>query len=184
MISQIGTRLKQEFDPLENFICLTIVAPKNYEETNFEFAKYMIDRGAEGLYVTTNHPYSFLVQKLQEKNIPVDKLYFIDGVSGESGEDFEDCIYLDSLENLTGLGILINHVMAGTTGKKFLIIDSLSTLLLYNAAGSLAKFAHFLTARMKMWGVSGIFITLKDQSDPLLVSHLSQVCDKILDLSS
>jgi len=185
MKSKIGITIRQELDPLDNFVCLSLVAPQNHEQANYAFAKYMTERGAQGLYVTTNNPYQFLKKKLVQNGVQTDRLYFIDGISQPANPGATaDCIYLDHLENLTTLGILINHILSTAAGQKFLIIDSFSTLLLYNAANSLAKFAHFLTARMKSWGVCGIYISLKGQSDPLLISHLNQICDKVLDLSS
>lgn len=181
----IDAQLKKELGGMDKFICLMVVNSSNQHEANYSFIKHMLARGANGVYVTTNNPYPIMAEKLSKEGIPVDRMFFIDGVSNEvRGKEPKNCLYLDHLENLTGLGIMLNHTLSTAKGKNFLVIDSMSTLLLYNAAGCLAKFAHFLTARMKMWGVSGVYLSLKDQSDPLLMSHLSQICDKIIDLSS
>ena len=68
------------------------------------------------------------------------------------------------------------------TKKKFLFLDSLSTLSIHNSAGSVNQFAHFLTANMREWGVIGVIISLERETERDLIDELAQFCDLSVEL--
>ena len=67
-------------------------------------------------------------------------------------------------------------------GKKFLFLDSLSTLLIYNAPGSLAKFTHFLMTRVKLLGLNGVFMVVEKEIDEKLLSEIVHFSDRVIRL--
>ena len=78
--------------------------------------------------------------------------------------------------------ILVNLLMAIPGEDKFLFFDSLSTLLLYNQMGVVAKFVHFLSGKMRVWKVRGVIISLKREHDKDLIDELKGFCDLTLNL--
>ncbi len=63
--------------------------------------------------------------------------------------------------------------------NKFLFLDSLSTLLMYNKPEIVAQFAHFLVTRLRRVGLIGIIISIEKQIDEKLLYLLVEICDKI-----
>ncbi len=172
-----------------DFIVLINVRAEDYLKTNIAVLKTIVnDEGLPGVYITVNKPYRTMERVLQENGIKTDKIYFIDCITKTAGGDTKDggkhVFYLDSAQNLTGLGLAMSEMIQSIPSKdKFLFLDSLSTLLLYHNYGTVAKFSHFLTARMRNWGLRGIFVSIERETDPKLIDQLAQFCDVVVDLN-
>jgi hypothetical protein len=93
----------------------------------------------------------------------------------------EDCLFVSSPESLTELSIAINESVKNKGSKnRFIFFDSLSTLLLYNQAGTVTKFAHFLLGKMKTDCVETIVISLEKEMDEKMINQLSVFVDKVI----
>lgn len=170
----------------EDFICLVVTDSERYQETNLEILRYMTSDPRNCIYVTMNKPYERLVHDLSVAGIDTNQMAFIDAVTlevGGSPKEEANCIYLDTFANLTYLSIAINRLVSQLPGDDFLFLDSLSTLLLYNKMGDVARFFHFMSGRMRMWKTKGIFISIKKEEDELLFKQIAPFCDKVIDLS-
>ena len=182
------SKLKSELNKLpKGFVVLVTVNSKEYFRTNIEIIKFLAnDENVPGVYVTVNKPYQVMIKVLKENKINTKSLKFIDcitSVAGGKPEKTEDCLFISSPQNLTDLGVAMDQALkALPEDDKFLFLDSLSTLLIYNSVGTVAKFSHFLTSRMKLMGLRGVLISLEGETDPQLLSQLSQFCDGVIDL--
>lgn len=65
-------------------------------------------------------------------------------------------------------------------GKKFLVIDSISTLLAYNKAEKIIYFLHALSSALPVLGADAVFIGLKNEESKALQQISSQFCDKVI----
>lgn len=172
-----------------DFIVLINVKAENYLKTNMEVLRVLANEDdLPGVYITINKPYSAMKRILEENKIKTEKLYFIDCITKTAGGKVEETekgvLYMDSPQNLTGLGVAMGEaVRAIPEDNKFLFLDSLSTLLLYHNSGTVAKFSHFLTGRMRMWGLRGILISIEKEADPQFTSQLAQFCDTVVSLN-
>jgi KaiC/GvpD/RAD55 family RecA-like ATPase len=172
----------------KDFIVLINVRAENYLRTNIEVLRVLANEdNLPGVYITINKPYVVMKRILEENKIKTDKLYFVDCITktagGEADEGEKNVFYMDSPQNLTGLGVAMGEaVRAIPEDNKFLFMDSLSTLLLYHNSGTVAKFSHFLTGRMRMWGLRGILISIEKEADPQFTSQLAQFCDTVVSL--
>ena len=169
----------------EPFVVLFIATPTKYLEQNLELLRDFVNRRKmAGIYVTVNRPYESLVSMLKGEKVDTARMFFIDMVSKmpqDKPSRTGNCIFMGSATNLTDLSVAISQaVSANTKDKKFIFLDSLSTMLIYNEAGSLAKFSHFLTSRLREWNVDGVFISLDTKSDKELTEKLSQFCDRVV----
>lgn len=186
--SGIQKKLKTELKSLDqNYIALVLAEAKVYQETNIALLQYMIDeKNIPGVYVTINKPYNTMKRILENEGINTDMIIFIDAISKSAGgtiEKAENCLFIGSPENLTDISVALTEAtQAIPSDKKFVFFDSLSTLLLYNNMGTVARFTHFLTGKMRAWGVEGILISVEKESDEVLLSQLSQFCDKVITL--
>lgn len=63
------------------------------------------------------------------------------------------------------------HIAVGKLKEeKFLLLDSLSTLLIYNDSKAVSKFAHLLTEKMRRWDTQGSLLTVEMNAEKDVVS--------------
>ncbi|MBL7100560.1 MAG: hypothetical protein ISS23_01255 [Nanoarchaeota archaeon] len=169
----------------ENFVVMAIVPFKHFEEFNLHLLSFLVKKyNARGSYITINRPYKSMVQLLKKQNINVRNLFFIDCITKELRErkNVENCYFVGSPSNLTEIAIALDPVFKENK-QKFIFLDSLDTLTVYNSVESVIKFAHFLTGKVRLHDISGVLLAVHENSDKRLVTELAQFCDKVIDLS-
>ena len=113
------------------------------EELQEKIKRVIKDRNSiPGIYVSLNKPQKSAEEYLIKNNINTDKLFFIDCVTQEKTR--EDVLHISPRE-LEKLSFAINTFIKDIKGKKFLVIDALSTLLIYNNENKVASFVKEIT---------------------------------------
>lgn len=166
-------------------IILVLAKAENYTRAVLQLIEVSVNIKKEpGVYVTLNKPYATM-KKLLENKVDLRMLIFIDAFTQPAGgrsEKAEGVLFLSNAEDLTGLSIALDQAVKSIPSKqKFVFFDSLSTLLIYNKSGSVAKFIHFLTCKMRLWEIDGVFISL-DEEDDQVITKLKMYCDNIIRL--
>jgi len=188
--SKITDQIRKEVKGLpDNYIILFVTDSEKYIETNMAILKiFLNEKKYSGIYITVNRPYITLVEFLKKNQIKLDNIFFIDCITKTGGgrpEITEDCLYLTSPHNLTELGIALTQAMDAMKGKpgKFLFLDSLSMMAIYNSFTTLAQFSHFLTTRIRLSKLkAGILISLEKEVDEKLLLILKELCDKVVEV--
>jgi hypothetical protein len=181
-----------------NKVVLFLVDPKKYMDINLQIIKIAIKNNKfSGIYITINRPFSTLVNIMEKHDIDTDKIFFIDcitkmvpspkGISLTQGKKFEkkeNCIFIPSPSRLTEIGLALSEALSGmkNPSNKFLYLDSLSTLSIYNDLSTIAKFVHFLTTRIRLFGVVGLIMCVEKKMDDKLFNILSEVCDMTIEV--
>jgi hypothetical protein len=90
-----------------------------------------------GIYVSLNKTHGSIDNLLTKDKINTSKLFYIDCVTQEQKEDEVMYIHPTQLDTLkSAIDIFIKEI----PGEKFLILDALSTLLIYNHENKVAQF--------------------------------------------
>ncbi|MFH1174848.1 MAG: DUF835 domain-containing protein [archaeon] len=121
--------------------------------------------GKVGIYVSLNKTQKSMEDLLRKQNIDTDKLFFVDCVTTERVRD--DVLHI-SPEQLDLLSAAIRAFFSEIPGDKFLIIDALSTLLIYNNENKVAKFVKELTDAATRADVAVVAFSPKTQEEELL----------------
>lgn len=178
-------KLNEELDKLpEKSVVLVITSAKNFEETSLKLLSIMLEKYKEGGYITVNKPYQSMVKLLKSNNINERNVFFVDCVTEylrEKEKTSKNCYFVDSPADLTEIGIALDPIFKDKT-HKFLVLDSVDLLTVYNDADSVVKFAHFLTGKLRMHNMGGVLLALKEKSDKKFLDELGQFCDKIITL--
>jgi len=169
----------------EGDVVLILTSAENYMASIVDVLKTLINKkGRQCVYVTVNRPYNDIQNVLEKGKINTDNIFFIDLISKTANREqskAKNCLFIDSPESLTDLSIAITEAIGNLKGKKkFIFLDSLSTMLIYNQAGTLARFAHFLIGKMRNAAVEMIIISLEKEMDQALVSQISTFVDKVI----
>ncbi len=181
-VSEFQDQIKE----LKEFVALATVNPRDYQKINIGIIKKLVNEDkTPGVYVTLNKPYKTLKSLFEREKIDSSLILFIDAVTNTKDKRLEktkDCLYIGSPENLSDISVAMDEAVRAVPGeKKFVFFDSLSTLLIYNQPGTIAKFIHFLAGKMREWGVKGIIISLEKGANKELIDKLSQFCDVSFD---
>ncbi len=94
-----------------------------------------------------------------------------------------NCVFCQP-QALTNISIALTSAIESLPkdNDKLLILDTLSTLMLYNEAGTVTRFAHVLTEKLRAWGVKSVILTLEEETDKKIIAQLGQFCDKTINI--
>ena len=186
-MAEAGDEFKKSVKDLKKYIVLATVDAKLYQKTNLGIIKHLIDKeNIPGVYVSLNKPYETMKEIFKKDKIDTRMVIFIDAVTKTTGgkiKKTDECLFIGAPDNLSDISISMDQaVRAIPSDEKFLFFDSLSTLLMYNNVGTVAKFIHFLAGKMRVWKVKGIIVSLRKEKDSELIENLMQFCDVMLEL--
>ncbi len=166
----------------EKGIILVVSRSNHYNDVNTHIIKSIVNKRKKNcLYLSLNKPSFTLLEGFGEAGIDTSKLLIIDCVTRLAGDEVEragNTIFVDSPQNLTDLGSVLDGSLKSSIAKgSFLFLDSVSTMLLYNAAKSVAAFIHFLTLKIRYYKMAGIIVSLEQEDTKQIISQISQFCD-------
>jgi KaiC/GvpD/RAD55 family RecA-like ATPase len=166
----------------DNFIALATTSTTNYNTLNLAILDYLvIGKKLSGIYLTVNKPCETLISMFKKNNVDIKKLFFIDAISGTLGakSSAENCKLVQHPSALTELSIQITDACA-TRAPKFLIFDSLSTMLVYNNEIASVRFIHFLITNLRKFGVAGIIFSMEKDIEKKTLDNIVMFVDKVI----
>jgi len=176
------------FDRLDRdkiYLCLT--SAERLRENSSGIIRSLLARGYLVVVVTTNQPYSILKKAYEKDGIDLSKVGFIDAITryaiGEVPVGAKGVRFTSSPSDLTQLGIAISDSLKDLGGRKAaILLDSVSTMLIYLPSTNLSKFIHFVSSKLKILDMAGIFLAVEDGLDPILLSQLTTFVDQVVNM--
>lgn len=167
-------------------IFLILTSSGKIRERNIEIIKEVSGLGYHTLVITTSYPYSVLKKLYDENGIDPSKVFFIDAVTRNSigsAENIPGIVrYVNSPADLTAMGIAVTEVLKEHSGEKVCILyDSISIMLIYLSSQNLSKFIHFVTNKLRLLDISGVFLAVEKGLDPQILSQLTTFVDTVID---
>lgn len=150
---------------------------ENYQKTNMAALKHLVnERGFRCLYVAVNRPPSSLIEAFRMGSVDVDALSFIDcsAVGGESGR------LIVSPENLTELSIAISKLLKEMLERRYIHLDSVSSLYIFNQSDRVEAFIHSLIRKLKDEKAGLILVAIRNEMDEKPLYRLRSFCDREL----
>ena len=120
--------------------------------------------------------------KMLKRNIKTEDLLFIDCISAMAGEHGNgDCVFIENPASLEEISMHIGSLLEGIESeKKFLVLDSFSSLLIYNNKNSIEEFAMYLINKLRLNNVNGILVVMEKDIPDGLKKILIAMCDKVI----
>jgi len=182
---EIKAKIEQEFKELsENFVVNFSIDHHIYNQVCLVLLEYWMKKlKLQGLCISLNKPYEVLHEELEKNNLDANSIYCIDGASKETGKfsNSERCFCLEDPSSLTELTLLINS-LSNENKIKFIVLDSLNTLLLYNDTKEVEKFVHSLSNHARKSKISVAILSPKEKSKEDILAEITQFCDKEIEL--
>ena len=177
--------ISQEFDCLpDNWGVLTETSAEKALEVSLSMIKHLInEKDYIGVIVSASRPYKSSVNLYEQRGIDTDKILFIDCISKSHGAELEETgnvLYLEAASDLTNISLVIKESIQKINGKKFVFIDSVTTMLIHNTPKIFARFVHGILTKLRISGVAGLLISLEEETDAEIRVQIAQLCDKII----
>jgi hypothetical protein len=169
----------------DSAIFLYISDPARMKQTNLDIVANLTARDKSCIIITTNIPSSILTKLYSKNGIPMDKIHFIDAITkyslGSIPVGVPNTTFTSNPGNLTELGIAISEALKKRKDNTALIFDSISTLLIYLSSPNISKFIHFISNKIRLLDVKGIYLSAEKGLDPLLLAQISSIVDMVME---
>jgi hypothetical protein len=160
---------------------LVIVRVGDYNTAAHAILDYFQRAKTPGVYVTINKPYTDLIRGLSTVPENVRYVDSITALTGRGTPEVPRVIYLDSPLALVEMNLAIaDELKKVVSNTKFLVVDSISTLLVYNSPQSVEKFCHTVIAKNRSENVIGVFLLIESEEHRSVVDTLAQFVDNVV----
>ena len=167
-------------------IFLVLATPGSLRQRNIDLIREISQYDFHTVVITTNFPYSILTRLYADQGIDLGKVSFIDAVTRNSLGSVANIPgvvrFINHPSDLTEMGIAVTEVLKDLSNKKVCILyDSISTMLIYLPSSNISKFIHFVTNKLRLTDISGIFLAVEKGLDPMLMTQLTTFVDTVID---
>jgi hypothetical protein len=186
----IQTSLEEALKEHETGSVIMVELPtETYFEANMVSAKYLIDNGFEGVYISFQRPFKNIYSLFKRYGIDLDSVLIIDGATGLSEEEpkrHPRCIHISSdIESSKLVEIIYNLLQQLKSDRKFVFIDSLTTMTLNKSLTEALKFSEFLTKTVREHEVEHItllFNVAEDLSNRQFIKDIACYVDEVINV--
>jgi len=180
------TRLIEQNMKDTNKVFMLEIPEEKYFEVNMETIKVLVNiKGYSGLYISLHRPHENLVSLLKKRKISVDKLMFIDAASSQAenkSEETSRCTYISQDINVDDLTRAIYKMLPKIKGKnRFVFLDSIPTLALYQPLSEGLRFAEFLSRAVEKGEVNKVIVNVaKDLAQKKYIKDVMLHVNKVI----
>ena len=174
---------------VDNIFLLEIPAER-YIETNINSIKSMINYGFMGVYVSFQRPFNNILALFKRNKILLDQVFIIDHATGFSGEKTishtRGMSFSQNFDVEVTINAIIDNLLTLDCDKKFVFIDSLTTLALHQSFFDTSRFAENLIESIKdndIKNVSIVFNIAQDLPQKNIIENFISSKDNYIHLS-
>ncbi len=165
-------------------VAILVIQPELYSHISSEMPVEMVrEWGMQGIFVSANKPYCTVEETFRKLGI-MDKIIFVDCASRLAGVNPTDerVVLVNSPGDLTQLAITLGKSIEQVEHQRFLVFDSLTTLLIYSKVELLMQFAHSLGITMRAKSVTCFFLAVDQEATKEMLKFLSTIADEYVHL--
>ena len=166
----------------KNGVYIFVSKSKDYLTVNREIISYLTKNLKFcGVYISLNNSCKTMLEIFDKEKIDTKKLLFIESAGQEQKSKVKNCVSLQSNQSLTELSLSISTACKNDM-IKFVFLDSVSTLLIYNNLETTERFVHYMVNKIRNMGFFVVLISIDEEKSNQLLPILSQFCDKIIQI--
>jgi hypothetical protein len=169
----------------QNRIQLVLSSSEEIKKHTLEALRQFTLAGYCVAVISITLPYIVIRRIYEKEGIDLSRVYIIDAVTrysgGQATNTTEHCVFISNPGNLTDIGIAMGEMLgAMPDGKKCLMVDDISTFLLYSPSGTTMKFVHFVTNKLRILDVNGILFAVEKGLSPAIIAQLTTFSDTVV----
>ena len=183
-LKQLSEALKKH---KQGAIVMMELPAESYFESNIASIKLLTSKGLGGVYISFQRPYKNIFSLLKQKGIKPNNLIFIDAataVGGEARESEGRCVHISPDIDIDELVRAIYTSLPKLKNKKkFVFIDSLTTIALYKPLSEILRFSEFLMRMVRNREIDNvIFNVAKDLAQKKFIQDIAIKADEVITL--
>jgi len=160
--------------------------PGSIRQCNIDLIREIAENGFHTIVITTNFPYSILTKLYQEQGIDPGKVSFIDAVTKNSvgsARNIPGVVrFVNHPSDLTEMGIAVTEVLKELRGKRSVSCTIPSVRCSSTSRRpTFSRFIHFVTNKLRLTDVTGIFLAVEKGLDPMLMTQITTFVDSVID---
>lgn len=164
-------------------IILTAVNHEKYFDNVLAIMK-KVAKNKSIIYVSMNKSYDQLTSLFKNAKIDTRNFFFIDCIlktmeEKREEEGIKNVFHVESPEQLTSISLAITESINHLPNEKLLVLDSLSTMLIYNGENAIGMFSNFIINKMRAAGVGIILLVLDSDLDKEILKKIETFVDKV-----
>jgi len=185
-------REKPAIEPSVSVAVWEFAPEKDQIELIAGFLKRKQETSSHGVIVSSNRPVANLIEKLKdygynlEDDMKRGQVVVVDLLSKNVGApEMARVIYVSSVAELSALQLAIERALIGIKGSdepKWLLLDSIVTLLVFNTPEALLGFIHFLVGRLRVLKIDSVLFAVQGGIDVRTISTIKQMADRTVKL--
>jgi len=179
---KIRIKIEDIFGKLESpFTVLTLVSSNEYTQMQNEILRKFQEQNV--IYITISNSYTKILSQLEKEKISSEKISFIDMISVNRGIEITGEKNIVLIESPTGLTELVDQLEKNLkkTGKNTIVIlDSISTMTVYNDASTIEKVIHTMIGKINTNNASAILISSDSKETEKITKTIGQFVDKTI----
>ncbi len=184
---ELRNKIKKEIGALEeDFVHMFLLNEFNLTDAGTELIRLLAhENKIPGVYIAGSKPFPTIMKHLKRNKVDAKDIFFIDCISSihnvneTEGDQFH---LIGSLKELTALEISLEKTLANSPSNEiFIILDSISTLLIYHDEKTIERFIHGITTRIREKpGRKGFLIAVNAVDTEPILTKMAQFCDKVV----
>jgi KaiC/GvpD/RAD55 family RecA-like ATPase len=162
-----------------------------YFEANSNTIKLLINRGFEGIYISFQRPFKNISSFFEADGIDIDKLFFIDAAAALSGEHQHEDMHCVHISQKIDIDELVKAICISLpklkSKKRFVFIDSLTTITLYKPLSETIRFSEFLVRTVRKdeaENITLIFNVAKDLAQKRFIRDVAFRVDQVISVKN
>jgi len=181
---KVELRVSKELSGLmKPFTVLLLVQPEEY--SNIKKGIIMFSRKSHDIiiYISLNMGYGKFSEEIHKEKENMEGIHFIDLVSENSNikkPDMKNVYYLSSPTDLSECIVVAEKILSDNNKKSLLILDSVSTLMVYNKQETTEKFIHALIEKANTTNSNAIIMSPDSEKKERVTQTIAQFVDRTI----
>lgn len=162
-------------------IVLITTEGDGYNEALEQLGEATRERFDKSVFLSANRPHGSV------RSIVGDGFHYVDCISGLTGfmpSNEPDVLFIESPTLLEKAAMRAEQLLRRMPPPSALIVDSLSTLAMYNDPGTVTELAHNLISRLRLQQRAAALLIVQGKEKHGLVDALSTYADRVVTPSS
>ena len=162
--------LNERLKDIEKESIILIESPvENYLQANISSIKSMLDNGFGGIYLSFQRPFNNIYNIFKEEGIKLENLFIVDFATAFSNSDKvlnPRCVNINpgvSVEDM--VNTICSSLQELSSNKRFVFIDSLSTLSLHEDYSETLRFSECLINTIKRKNINDVTFIFNTAQD-------------------
>jgi len=164
---------------LKGKVLLLVVPSASYGELEVQVAREL--SGKNVCYVTLNKTHQAMREIFEKEGVDTHGFVFVDAISKtirRVPDQTDGCYFASSPSALTEISILVSKCMRH--GFRYLVFDSLTSLLVYQDRAPVARFISNIATQARASDSDALFYTLDIESQTSLIKECSMMVDAVV----